>query len=78
MVKLRGTDAEAGALQVRIEGFSLDIPMRALETASVVSDRELKGALARYLDVPVHEFEDYIVDRRDPENLTMRLAGRMP
>ncbi len=41
-------------------------------SGSESDDREIKGALARHLDVPEAHLRDYTVDRHETGNLTVR------
>jgi hypothetical protein len=36
------------------------------------SDNEIKRALARHLEVSVEKFRDYVIDRHETGNLTVR------
>jgi hypothetical protein len=59
-------------LHIRFEGRSTDIPLADLDVGRVSSDREVKNAVARYLDVTVEKFAHYVVDRHETGNLTIR------
>lgn len=59
-------------LHIRFEGRSFDIPVADLDVGALSSDAEIKQALARYLDVPEAKFRDYVVDRHETGNLTVR------
>jgi len=57
---------------VRFEGRSLDLPLSTLAVGPHPSDHELKQAVARALDVPVVRLHQYVVDRHETGNLTVR------
>ncbi len=57
---------------VRFEGRSLDIPLAGLDVGPHSSDAEVKQAVARHLEVPADRFRDYVVDRHETGNLTVR------
>jgi len=59
-------------LHIRFEGRSLDIPLDDLDVGTLSADNEIKQALAVYLDVPVNKFANYVVDRHETGNLTIR------
>lgn len=63
--------AEA-VLHVRFDGRSLDVPLDGLDVGQFSSDGEIKRALARYLEVPEAKLRDYVVDRHETGNLTVR------
>jgi len=66
------TQGEAALLHVRFEGRSLDIPLGDLDVGQFSDDQQIKQALAVYLDVPVAKFRDYVIDRHETGNLTVR------
>jgi len=59
-------------LHVRFEGRSFDIPLERLDMGSGSSDRDVKAALASYLDVAASRFRNYVVERHDNGNFTVR------
>lgn len=62
----------AAIVRIRFEGRSMDIPLGELDIGPVSSDGEIKRALARYLEVPEAKFRDYVIDRHETGNLTVR------
>jgi hypothetical protein len=63
---------DGAVLHVRFEGRSVDIPLAGLDVGPGSSDREIKRALARYLEIPEAKLRDYTVDRHETGNLTVR------
>lgn len=59
-------------IHIRFEGRSLDIPQGDLNLGAASSDNDIKRALARYLEVPQAKLRDYVIDRHDTGNLTVR------
>lgn len=59
-------------VHVRFEGRSLDIPQGDLDIGVACSDKFIKSALARHLEVPEARLRDYVVDRHDTSNMTLR------
>jgi hypothetical protein len=59
-------------LHLRFEGRSLDIPLRDLEVAQGASDSDVRGRLARYLDVGPQRFAEYVIERHENGNWTVR------
>ena len=59
-------------VHIRFEGRSLDIPQGDLDVGTASSDNEIKRALARHLEVPEAKLRDYVIDRHDTGNMTVR------
>jgi hypothetical protein len=59
-------------VHIRFEGRSLDIPQGDLDVGAASSDHEIKRALARHLEVPEAKLRDYVIDRHDTGNMTVR------
>lgn len=59
-------------VHIRFEGRSLDIPQGDLDVGSASSDNEIKQALARHLEVPAAKLRDYVIDRHETGNMTVR------
>ena len=59
-------------LHVRFDGTSRDIPCSQLNLRSGASDNDVRDAVAAYLDVPVHKFGAYVIERHDNGNITVR------
>ena len=62
-------------LHVRFDGRSLDVPLADLDIGPASTDPEIKHALARHLEVPAEKLRDYVVDRHQTGNLTVRPAA---
>jgi hypothetical protein len=63
---------EGAVLHVRFDGRSLDIPLAQLDIGPFSDDLEIKRALAGHLEVPEEKLRDYVVDRHQTGNLTVR------
>src|SRR5262249_36634099 len=63
---------QEAVLHVRFDGRSLDVPLGDLDVGASSGDREIKRALARYLEVAEGALRDYTVDRHETGNLTVR------
>jgi hypothetical protein len=59
-------------LHVRFEGRSLDVPLHVLDVGVASDDAAVKRALARHLEVPEARLRDYVIDRHETGNLTVR------
>jgi hypothetical protein len=59
-------------VHIRFEGRSLDIPQSELDVGPASSDNEIKRVLAQYLEVSDAKLRDYVIDRHDTGNLTVR------
>jgi hypothetical protein len=62
----------AALLHIRFEGRSFDIPLSDLDVGVMSTDADVMRALAGYLNVPESKFRDYVVDRHETGNLTVR------
>jgi hypothetical protein len=69
MADIRTIDPVA---HIRFDGRSRDIALADLDVGAVSSDTEIKRALARYLEVPEGKLRDYVIDRHETGNLTVR------
>jgi hypothetical protein len=59
-------------VHIRFEGRSHDIPQGDLDIGPASSDNEIKRALARHLEVAEAKLRDYVIDRHETGNLTVR------
>jgi hypothetical protein len=59
-------------VHVRFDGRSLDIPLGDLDIGPRADDAAIKRALARHLEVAEGKLRDYVVDRHETGNLTVR------
>ena len=59
-------------VHIRFDGRSLDVPLQELDLGARSADSDIKRALARHLEVPAEKLRDYVVDRHETGNLTVR------
>ncbi len=59
-------------LHLRFEGRSRDIALDILDLGTGSSDDAVRSAVAKFLDVPLARFRDYVVERHENGNLTLR------
>jgi hypothetical protein len=59
-------------VHIRFEGRSRDIPLGSLDLGPHASDGEIKRVLAQHLEVSADRLRDYVVDRHETGNLTVR------
>ena len=59
-------------IHIRFEGRSQDIPQGNLDIGQASSDAEIKRALGQYLEVPQARLRDYVIDRHETGNITVR------
>ncbi len=59
-------------LHIRFDGRSSDIPLSDLDVGAMSKEKEIKRSLATYLDVAENKFRNYVVDRHETGNLTLR------
>ena len=62
----------AAVVHIRFEGRSYDIQQAELDIGPASTDGEIRRALARHLEVPEAKFRDYVIDRHDTGNMTVR------
>ncbi|HEV3258063.1 MAG TPA: hypothetical protein VG013_14355 [Gemmataceae bacterium] len=62
----------AAVVHIRFDGRSLDIPLSDLDVGAFSSDNEVKAAVARHLEVHEAKLRDYVIDRHDTGNMTVR------
>ena len=63
---------EGAVVHVRFDGRSIDVPLNDLDVGPGADDVDIKRALARHLEVPQGKLRDYVVDRHETGNLTVR------
>lgn len=63
---------QESVVHIRYDGRSLDVPQSELDVGRASSDPEVKRALARYLEVPEGKLRDYVIDRHETGNMTVR------
>jgi hypothetical protein len=59
-------------VHIRFEGRSVDVPQADLDVGAASSDNDIKRTLARYLETPEAKLRDYVIDRHDTGNMTVR------
>ena len=59
-------------IHVRFNGRSFDIPAHDLDIGAASSNGAVKSALADYLNLPERELRDYVVERHETGNWTVR------
>jgi hypothetical protein len=59
-------------VHIRFEGRSVDVPQADLDVGAASSDNEIKRALARYLETQEAKLRDYVIDRHETGNMTVR------
>jgi hypothetical protein len=59
-------------IHIRFDGRSLDVPLAELVGADNVSDHDIKRAVARHLEIPEARLRDYVIDRHETGNVTIR------
>lgn len=60
---------------IRFEGRSFDLPLAELGISESAGNEDLKLAAARYLKVSAKRLRDYVVDRHESGNVTIRLQA---
>jgi hypothetical protein len=66
------TTGNGPVAHVRFAGRSFDIPLAEMDLGTLSADGQIRQAMARYLDVPYHKLDAYVVDRHANGNVTLR------
>jgi hypothetical protein len=64
--------SRAPVAHVRFQARSLDVPLTQLRLGATAGDADVRRAVARVLDVPEGRLNDYVIDRHENGNLTVR------
>jgi len=59
-------------VHLRVEGQSRDVPFTDLDLGEAAGTIEVKRAVARYLGLREAQLADYVVDRHETGNWTVR------
>jgi hypothetical protein len=57
---------------IRFEGQSVDLPFAELSVSTTTTSEDIKQATATYLKVHPSRLRDYVVDRHESGNVTIR------
>jgi len=63
---------ERNVVHLRFDGRSFDVPLDVLDVGPSSDGGAIKRALARHLEVPEQRLRNYVVDRHETGNLTVR------
>ena len=67
-----GFVADSRIVHLQYEGRSWDVPSSVLGLGDHSSDRDVREAMARHLDVPTATFDAYTVERLSNGNIELR------
>ena len=59
-------------VHIRFDGRSLDVPLAELDVADNANDADIKRAVARHLEIAEARLSDYVLDRHETGNVTIR------
>jgi hypothetical protein len=62
-------------VHVRFDGRSFDVPLADLNVAGPGGDNDIKRAVARHLEIPEVRLHNYVLDRHETGNVTIRPAA---
>ena len=57
---------------IRFEGQSIDLPFAEISVGMAATNEDIKQAAATYLQVHLSRLRDYVVDRHESGNVTVR------
>jgi len=67
------TKTSESVLHIRYKGTSRDIPIKELDCENIDSDKDVKNAVATFLDLgDQHDLGDYVLARHQNGNMTLR------
>lgn len=64
--------AKASVLHVRFDGRSVDVPLSELDIGLTSTDQQVRLATAQFLKVSSNALRDYVIDRHETRNMTIR------
>ncbi len=59
-------------IHIRFEGRSMDVPKNKLNVIPEMSDRDIKTAVARFLEVDYRRLSTYVIDHRPSGDVIVR------
>ncbi len=59
-------------IHIRFEGRSMDVPQNKLNVIPEMSDREIKTAVARFLEIDYRRLSAYVIDHRPSGDVIIR------
>jgi hypothetical protein len=59
-------------VHLRFDGRSQDVDLELLNISNASSEAEIKLALSKHLEVSLNQLRDYVIDRHENGNLTLR------
>ena len=59
-------------IHIRFEGRSMDVPQDKLKVIPEMSDRDIKTAVAQFLEVDYHRLNSYVIDHRPSGDVIVR------
>jgi hypothetical protein len=59
-------------VHIRFDGRSLDVPLAELGVADNTTDHDIQRAVARHLEIAEARLSDYVLDRHETGNVTIR------
>lgn len=59
-------------LHIRYEGNSYDLELNDLDLGDLSSDQQIKQAVATYFDTPPTKLDNFVVDRTEDGEITLR------
>jgi len=63
---------QEAVIHIRFEGKSHDIPVSECDIGQASSDKQVKEAVANFLEVEVDKLENYVVEHHENGNFSVR------
>jgi len=65
-------ESPQAVVHIRFEGKSQDISVSELDIGQASTDEQIKSAVANFLDVEAEKLENYVIERHENGNYTVR------
>lgn len=65
-------ETRQAVIHIRFEGKSQDISVSELDIGRASTDEQIKSAVAGFLDVEAEKLENYVIERHENGNYTVR------
>ncbi len=72
LYKLANDNGDALVLHLRFRGRSRDIALKSLAVNTSSSDNDVKTAVAQFVDAPISDLDQTVIERHANGNLTLR------
>ncbi|MFN8554197.1 MAG: hypothetical protein U0103_22195 [Candidatus Obscuribacterales bacterium] len=72
LYNLANDNGTATVLHLRFQGRSRDIALEALGVTAATADKDIRNAVAQFVDVALQDFDHTVIERHGNGNMTLR------